>query len=404
MSSKKVDITIIGGGILGLSTAMQLSKRLTNSKIIVLEKEENLAVHQTGHNSGVIHSGLYYRPGSQKASFCVDGASALRTFCDENTIPYDLVGKLVVATNEQELNRLDTLLERGKANGVEGITMIGPEQLKEIEPHVTSGIRAIHCPMTGIIDYVLVTNTYAKIFQNNNGEIFSSTKVLSISKRSNRINIHTTNGDFETKYIINCAGLYADSIARKMGIDPGIRIIPFRGEYFALADNSTHLVNGLIYPVPDPAFPFLGVHYTRMINGTVEAGPNAVLAFAQEGYSKTKININEFLGTLMYSGFWSMTKKYWKTGMQEMYRSLSKDAFTKSLQKLLPEINKSDLVSSGSGVRAQAVDRTGFLLDDFHIVETDRAIHVQNAPSPAATSSLGIGNYITNIALKNFDL
>ncbi|MBH51886.1 MAG: L-2-hydroxyglutarate oxidase [Chloroflexi bacterium] len=404
MTSKKVDITIIGGGILGLSTAMQLSKKLPDSKIVVLEKEDKLAVHQTGHNSGVIHSGLYYRPGSQKASFCVDGASALRAFCDENSIPYDLVGKLVVATNEDELGRLDTLLERGQANGVQGIRMIGPEEIIEIEPHVTSGVRAIHCPMTGIIDYTLVTNTYAKIFQNNNGEIFLSTKVVSIGKKSNVINIQTNQGDFETKYIINCAGLYADSIARKMGIDPGIRIIPFRGEYFTLAENSTHLVKGLIYPVPDPAFPFLGVHYTRMINGGVEAGPNAVLAFAQEGYSKTKINISEFISTLLYSGFWVMTRKYWKTGMQEMYRSFSKDAFTKSLQKLLPEVKKSDLVPSGAGVRAQAVDRTGFLLDDFHIVETDQAIHVQNAPSPAATSSLGIGNHITNIALKNFDL
>tara|TARA_B100001123_G_scaffold447656_1_gene605894 strand:+ start:19943 stop:21157 length:1215 start_codon:yes stop_codon:yes gene_type:complete len=404
MTSKKVDITIIGGGILGLSTAMQLSKKLPDSKIVVLEKEDKLAVHQTGHNSGVIHSGLYYRPGSQKASFCVDGASTLRAFCDENSIPYDLVGKLVVATNEDELGRLDTLLERGQANGVQGIRMIGPEEIIEIEPHVTSGVRAIHCPMTGIIDYTLVTNTYAKIFQNNNGEIFLSTKVVSIGKKSNVINIQTNQGDFETKYIINCAGLYADSIARKMGIDPGIRIIPFRGEYFTLAENSTHLVKGLIYPVPDPAFPFLGVHYTRMINGGVEAGPNAVLAFAQEGYSKTKINISEFISTLLYSGFWVMTRKYWKTGMQEMYRSFSKDAFTKSLQKLLPEVKKSDLVPSGAGVRAQAVDRTGFLLDDFHIVETDQAIHVQNAPSPAATSSLGIGNHITNIALKNFDL
>ena len=404
MTSKKVDITIIGGGILGLSTAMQLSKKLPDSKIVVLEKEDKLAVHQTGHNSGVIHSGLYYRPGSQKASFCVDGASALRAFCDENSIPYDLVGKLVVATNEDELGRLDTLLERGQANGVQGIRMIGPEEIIEIEPHVTSGVRAIHCPMTGIIDYTLVTNTYAKIFQNNNGEIFLSTKVVSIGKKSNVINIQTNQGDFETKYIINCAGLYADSIARKMGIDPGIRIIPFRGEYFTLAENSTHLVKGLIYPVPDPAFPFLGVHYTRMINGGVEAGPNAVLAFAQEGYSKTKINISEFISTLLYSGFWVMTRKYWKTGMQEMYRSFSKDAFTKSLQKFLPEVKISDLVASGAGVRAQAVDRTGFLLDDFHIVETDQAIHVQNAPSPAATSSLGIGNHITNIALKNFDL
>ena len=227
MTSKKVDITIIGGGILGLSTAMQLSKKLPDSKIVVLEKEDKLAVHQTGHNSGVIHSGLYYRPGSQKASFCVDGASALRAFCDENSIPYDLVGKLVVATNEDELGRLDTLLERGQANGVQGIRMIGPEEIIEIEPHVTSGVRAIHCPMTGIIDYTLVTNTYAKIFQNNNGEIFLSTKVVSIGKKSNVINIQTNQGDFETKYIINCAGLYADSIARKMGIDPGIRIIPF---------------------------------------------------------------------------------------------------------------------------------------------------------------------------------
>ena len=402
-TSKKYDVIVIGGGILGLSTAMKLTQSYPKYKVAVLEKETEVATHQTGHNSGVIHSGLYYRPGSYKATLCVRGARELRDFCDQHDITYNLIGKVVVATNEEELPALETLFERGTANGVEGIQMIDPQRLNEIEPHAF-GVRALHCPNTGIIDYKEVSRAYATEMQENGGDLFMNTKVLSIQSSDAAINIQTTQGDFEGKHLINCAGLYADSVVRMMGLKSNVRIIPFRGEYYTIAPEKHHLVNGLIYPVPNPLFPFLGVHYTRLIHGGVEAGPNAVLAFAREGYSKGIINIPEFMGTLGYRGFWSMSRKYWKTGMGEIYRSFSKKAFTRALQKLLPAIQEEDLVPAGAGVRAQAVDPTGFLLDDFSIVETRNAIHVQNAPSPAATSSLVIGEHIVDLASKSFGL
>ena len=404
MNSREYDIVIIGGGIIGLSTAMQLARRFPQDRTIaVLEKEKELATHQTGHNSGVIHSGIYYRPGSQKANFCVGGAQALMRFCDENEIEYEQCGKTIVATDEAELPRLDNLYERGVANGVPGLEMIGPERLQEIEPH-TVGLRALWSPATGIIDYVKVSEAYASRFQEYGGDIYMDAAVRSISGVSGAMTIDTSRGSLRASHIINCAGLYCDRVAEMMGERTDVRIIPFRGEYYTLRPESQNLVKGLIYPVPDPRFPFLGVHYTRNIHGYVEAGPNAVLAFAREGYRKGDVDLGESVGALTYPGFWKMTAKHWRTGMQEMHRSYSKQVFVRDLQKLIPEIREEDLAPGGAGVRAQAVAANGALLDDFSILQGQRAIHVLNAPSPGATSSLAIGEHIVNLAVESFGL
>lgn len=402
-TSGTYDVTIIGAGIIGLATAMELCRQHPGRRVIVLEKEQTIAAHQTGHNSGVIHAGLYYRPGSQKATFCVEGARALRAFCDEHGIRYELVGKVVVATSEEELPALEVLYRRGLTNGVEGLTMIGPERLREIEPHAR-GVRAIHSPNTGIVDYHEVARAYATEVQKHGGEVVTGAKVLQIARDGSVMRIETSRHAVQTRYLINCAGLYADAIARLAGVEPPVRIIPFRGEYYTVAPSAQHLVRGLIYPVPDPRFPFLGVHFTRRINGEVEAGPNAVLAFAREGYTKAKVVLGELLGTLGYVGFWAMARKYWRVGLEEFYRSFSKKAFTQALQKLVPEIQERDLAPGGAGVRAQAVDRNGVLLDDFSIVETERALHVLNAPSPAATASLAIARHLVSRAEKSFGL
>ncbi|CAI8033225.1 L-2-hydroxyglutarate dehydrogenase, mitochondrial [Geodia barretti] len=404
MNSREYDIVIIGGGIIGLSTAMQLARRFPQGcSIAVLEKEKDLATHQTGHNSGVIHSGIYYRPGSQKSQFCVGGAQALMRFCDENEIEYDQCGKTIVATEESELPRLDNLYERGVANGVQGLEMIGPERLQEIEPH-TFGLQALWSPTTGIIDYVKVSEAYASRFQDSGGDIYMDAAVRSIGGSAGAMTIDTSRGSVRAAHVINCAGLYADRIAEMMGERTGVRIIPFRGEYYTLRPESQHLVKGLIYPVPDPRFPFLGVHYTRNIHGYVEAGPNAVLAFAREGYRKSNVDLGESVGTFTYPGFWKMTAKHWRTGVSEMHRSYSKNVFVHDLQKLIPEIRDEDLAPGGSGVRAQAVATDGALLDDFSILQGQQAIHVLNAPSPGATSSLSIGQHIMNLAVESFEL
>ena len=409
MYSRKYDVSIVGGGIIGLATALQLTRQYPRCRVAVIEKEDELAVHQTGHNSGVIHSGIYYRPGSQKAQFCVSGVSSLIQFCEENAIQYERCGKVIVATDESELGRLEDLYQRGTANGVEGLEMMGPERLKEIEPH-TSGIKALYAPGTGIVNFKAVASAYGDRIRANGGEILTSSEVVSVTRSggvpdpSGSIFLETTKGSVESKYLINCAGLYADRVARMMGVAPEARIVPFRGEYYTLSLQSRHLVKALIYPVPNPRFPFLGVHFTRNIHGEVEAGPNAVLAFAREGYRKTDFNVAETLGTLSYPGFWAMTLKFWRTGLGELHRSLSKKVFLHDLQRLLPEIKDRDLVPGGSGVRAQAVGKNGRLLDDFSIQESDGAIHVLNAPSPGATSSLSIGNYIVGLAAKSFDL
>ena len=403
VESQQYDVAIVGGGIIGLSTAMQLLERSPDLSIAVIEKEERLAQHQTGHNSGVIHSGIYYRPGSWKSTFCVGGKQRLLEFCDENEIEYDPCGKVIVATDESELGRLDDLYERGTANGVPDLEMVGPERLAEIEPH-TYGVRALWAPHTGIVDYVRVANAYAGKFQSAGGDIFTGAAVTGARQIASGTALETQRGALQARHVINCGGLYADRLAAMMGEQTDVRIIPFRGEYYKLAEASEDLVKGLIYPVPDPRFPFLGVHYTRNIHGYVEAGPNAVLAWAREGYRKSDVSIGETAGALTFPGFWKMTAKHWKTGMQEMRRSYRKSVFVNDLRKLIPEINPEDLEPGGSGVRAQAVSSSGAILDDFHILRGQHALHVLNAPSPGATSSLAIGEYLSNLAIQDFGL
>ncbi|WP_026967214.1 L-2-hydroxyglutarate oxidase [Algoriphagus terrigena] len=396
------DVVIVGGGIVGLATGLKIQKARPDLKIAVLEKEDQLAKHQTGNNSGVIHSGLYYKPGSLKATNCINGYHELIQFCEEEKIPYEITGKVVVATREEQKSLLKTLLDRGLANCLDGSRYITMEELKEYEPHC-AGVAAIHVPQTGIVDYFQVALAYGRKILQGGGQIFLNHKVLKISQKEGVNYIETSNNTFEAKLVINCAGLYSDKVAQMN--DPAIddvKIIPFRGEYFKLKKEKEYLVKNLIYPVPDPNFPFLGVHFTRMKKGGVEAGPNAVLAFRREGYKKSQINLSELAESLAWPGFQKVAGKYWKTGFGEMYRSFSKAAFTKALQELIPEIQESDLVEGGAGVRAQACDRTGGLLDDFAIRESQYSINVLNAPSPAATSSLSIGGTVAEMALKRF--
>ena len=401
MESNQYDIAIIGGGILGLSTAMQLMERAPNWRVAVIEKEAQLATHQTGHNSGVMHSGIYYRPGSHKAQFCVAGLNNMVKFCDENEIEYQQCGKVIVALNESELGRLQDLFERGTANGVPDLEIVGPERLKEIEPH-TVGMRALWAPHTGIVDFTKVAAAFANKFQQAGGDIFTGAAVKKVTNMTGSVALETTKGTLQAKHLINCAGLYADKVATMTGEKLGVKIIPFRGEYYTLRPESHHLVSGLIYPVPDPQFPFLGVHFTRNIKGHVEAGPNAVMALRREGYRKRDFSLGESMANLAYPGFWKMAAKYWKIGMGEVYRAFNKRVFLHDLQRLIPEIRNSDLDSGGSGVRAQAVARDGSLLDDFSIIQERDAIHVLNAPSPGATSSLAIGDHIAGLAVENF--
>ena len=401
MESGQYDIVIIGGGILGLSTAMQLLERAPQWRVAVVEKEDELATHQTGHNSGVMHSGIYYRPGSHKARFCVAGLNNMVKFCDENEIEYQQCGKVIIALHESELGRLQDLYERGTANGVPDLEIVGPERLKEIEPH-TAGVRALWAPHTGIVDFSKVAIAFANKFQQAGGDIFTGAAVKKINRSTGSVALETTKGTLRAKHLINCAGLFADKVASMTGENVGVRIIPFRGEYYTLRPESHHLVSGLIYPVPDPQFPFLGVHFTRNIKGHVEAGPNAVMALRREGYRKRDFSLGDSLGNLAYPGFWKMALKYWKIGLGEVYRSYSRRVFLRDLQRLLPEIQNSDLASGGSGVRAQAVARDGSLLDDFSIIQSGDAIHVLNAPSPGATSSLAIGEHIAGLAIENF--
>lgn len=402
MDAKEYDVVVVGGGIIGLSTAMQIKlDKYPNWRVAVVEKDSELASHQTGHNSGVIHSGIYYRPDSQKARFCVGGAQALVRFCDENEIEYDRCGKVIVATNEAEVERLNNLHERGKANGVEGLEMVGPERLKELEPHVV-GVRALWAPSTGIIDYRKVASAYAIKFQQAGGDVFTDTPVHRIVRTVDGLVLETSKGAVHTKHLINCAGLYADRVARMMGEDVDVQIIPFRGEYYTLRPESHHLVSGLVYPVPDPRFPFLGVHFTRNIHGYVEAGPNAVLALKREGYRKMDVDLGETWETFTYPGFWKMAARHWKTAVGEIHRSYSKGVFVRDLQGLIPEIRDTDLAPGGAGVRAQAVSKNGALLDDFSIIRGREAVHVLNAPSPGATSSLAIGEHIVELAAEAF--
>ncbi|MCE6988874.1 L-2-hydroxyglutarate oxidase [Dyadobacter sp. CY323] len=394
------DITIIGGGIVGLATALRIKEQKPSLKLLLLEKENEVAKHQTGHNSGVIHSGLYYKPGSLKATNCIRGYEMLIDFCKKENVPYDLCGKIVVATSEEQRPLLKNLFDRGMQNGLVDNRMISQSEIREIEPHV-KGLEGIWVPYTGIIDYKAVCEKYAECLRRLGGEILFGEKIIDIKNRNTYSEVVSATGKlFETRLIVNCAGLYSDKVAQLTQPENiKVRIIPFRGEYYKIKPEKHHLVKNLIYPVPDPNFPFLGVHFTRMIEGGIEAGPNAVFAFRREGYDKLDINFPELMESLAWPGFRKVALKYWKTGMGEYYRSFSKAAFTKALQGLIPEIQSDDLIPGGSGVRAQACDYDGGLLDDFSIIENKMAINVCNAPSPAATSSLSIGQTVSERVL-----
>ncbi|MBI1736852.1 MAG: L-2-hydroxyglutarate oxidase [Candidatus Rokubacteria bacterium] len=397
------DIAIVGAGILGLATARALLERVPRLSITILDKEPRIAAHQTGHNSGVIHSGIYYKPGSSKARLCVEGATLMRQFCESRGIKVEHCGKVIVATSQPELPRLQTLFERGTANGVPGLEMIEPGRLAEIEPHARA-IRAIWSPVTGIVDYTAVSEAFAKELTAQGVTIQTSAGVHGIARRADGITLETAKGAVTARRLVNCAGLYSDAVARLAGAAPDVQIIPFRGEYYLLRPERRSLVRGLIYPVPDPEFPFLGVHFTRTVHGDVEAGPNAVLAFAREGYTFGRVKPGELAQTLRYPGFWAMARKYWRTGAYEVYRSLSTAAFVRALQRLVPDVRESDVVPGGAGVRAQAVTREGALVDDFRIVGAADSIHVLNAPSPAATASLAIGRHIASLAVETFGI
>ena len=397
MSRKSFDIIVIGGGIIGTATALSIQNK-SNSSVLLIEAENELARHQTGNNSGVIHSGLYYKPGSLKAKNCTVGRELLYEFCEEHNIPFQRCGKIVVATNEFELNTLNDLYQRGVANGLTGIKKLNPKEIKNYEPH-SSGIAGLFVPQTGIVDYKKVTNKFAQLFTENGGCIATNSKFNSLINSTDELVVITTKEEYKTKLIVNCGGLYCDRNAKLCGIDPGLQIIPFRGEYYKLKKEKEYLVNNLIYPVPDPRFPFLGVHFTRMIKGGVEAGPNAVLAFKREGYRKKDFSIADLSQMIFYSGFWKMASKYYKMGFEEYYRSFSKKAFVNALQKLIPEIQEDDIEPGGAGVRAQALTIDGTLVDDFRIIETKGMVHVLNAPSPAATASISIGRKIAELVL-----
>jgi L-2-hydroxyglutarate oxidase len=396
------DVAVIGGGIVGVAAALELAGR-SPAAVVVLEKENRLAAHQTGRNSGVIHSGLYYKPGSLKASLCAEGRKALIAFCEESGIPAEACGKVVVATRDEHVPRLEELRERGEANGLRGLRRISREELRELEPHA-AGIAALHVPETGIVDYAGVTDAMARRFGGLGGVVRLGARLVAAHADGVRWRLGTTSGDVSCRFLVGCAGLESDRVARLCGVEPGVRIVPFRGEYYDLREERRSLVANLVYPVPDPRFPFLGVHFTRRITGGVEAGPNAVLAFRREGYSKTSFSLRDAASTLGWPGFWTLAGTYLATGLGEFWRSWNKGAFVAALRELVPEIEAADLVPGGSGVRAQALSADGRLVDDFHIVEAPRQIHVLNAPSPAATASLAIGRVIAERAISSFGL
>ncbi len=396
------DIAIIGGGIVGLATARALRERAPGARLVILEKEPAVAGHQSGHNSGVIHSGIYYKPGSYKARLCVEGKGLMTQFCEKHGIRVERCGKVIVATTDAELPRLQALYERAVANGVP-VEMLEPARLREIEPHATA-LRAIHSPTTAIVDYIEVAQAMARELTSAGVALETGARVTGITRTGDGVEIAAGRVAVRARRLVNCAGLYSDAIARLAGARPEVRIIPFRGEYYMLRPERRSIIRGLIYPVPDPEFPFLGVHLTRTIHGDVEAGPNAVFAFAREGYRFARVSPGELAGTLAYRGFWAMARRYWRMGAYEMYRSLSKAAFLRALQRLVPDLRSEDLAGGGSGVRAQAVSPDGSLVDDFRIVAEADAIHVLNAPSPGATASLAIGRHIAGLAAETFGL
>lgn len=389
----EADVVVVGAGIVGLATVYALTARHPDLRIVMLEKEAGVARHQTGHNSGVVHAGVYYTPGSLKARLCVDGVVRLRDFCREHGLAYDEVGKVIVATRDEELPRLDALLERGTRNGVPGLRMIEPDELGEIEPHA-AGLRAIHSPHTAIVDYAQISAALADVVRSRGVRIEFGATVTAIADDGVGVRVTTSGPTLTARRLVTCGGLHADRLARMSGATPEVQIVPFRGEYYFLSKERSDLVRGLIYPVPDPELPFLGVHLTRTVHGEVEAGPNAVFALAREGYSHGVIRPRDLLESMAYAGFWKLAGRFWRVGAYEYYRSFSKAAFVASLRTLVPELTISDVRRGGAGVRAQAVGRDGRLVDDFAVVETDRAMHVLNAPSPAATASLAIGDHL----------
>jgi len=403
MTDSRYNVIIIGGGVVGLGVALEITRRFPHLRLLLLEKEDRVARHQSGHNSGVIHSGVYYNPGSLKARLCVTGAAAMVEFCREHGIAHNVCGKVIVATHADELPRLEELRQRGEANGLTGLRMIGPEELREIEPHAT-GLRALVVPSTGVTDYARVCEKYAELISAAGGTVLLSAAATGLRRMPNEIVVETSRGAFSTASLINCAGLFSDRISQMAGDNPGVMIVPFRGEYYDLVPERAALVKALIYPVPDPRFPFLGVHFTRRITGRVDSGPNAVFALAREGYRHTDISLRDLASTAAFPGFWRMAGKHWRNALDEWHRSLSKPAFVRALQRLLPEVGEKDLVPGGSGVRAQALKPDGALVEDFQFVPSGKVLHVLNVPSPAATASLTIGKAIVETAAASLGL
>jgi L-2-hydroxyglutarate oxidase len=397
------NVVVIGGGIVGLAVALEITRRFPALRLLLVEKEERVACHQSGHNSGVIHSGVYYKPGSLKARLCVAGAAEMIAFCHEHDIPHNVCGKVIVATSKEELPRLEELRQRGETNGVIGLRLLGREQLREIEPHA-SGLGALLVPSTGVTDYALVSEKYAQLTGAQGGTILTSAEVTSIHRRTDEIIVQTRRGTFSTNYLINCAGLFSDRISRMAGDEPTVMILPFRGEYHTLVPARQALVRALIYPVPDSRFPFLGVHFTRRVGGKVDAGPNAVLALQREGYRRTDFNLQDTASLLAFPGFWRMASRHARMGCEEFYHSFSKAAFVAALQRLVPEVCNQDLVPGVTGVRAQALKRDGTLVDDFQFFPVKKMLHVLNVPSPAATASLTIARTIVDTAITNLGL
>lgn len=396
------DVAVVGAGIVGLASALTISEQ-ARASVVVVEAEGRIAAHQTGNNSGVMHSGLYYTPGSLKARNCTTGREALERYCATRNIPFERCGKIVVALDASQLPMLDELERRGLANGLTGLRRFSAGEITEFEPEAR-GVAGLWVPQTGIVDYRLIAESYARDLVEHGGAVQLGARLQKVVFGRRDVVLRTTRGELRCSYVVNCAGLQSDRVARMCGVDPGVRIVPFRGEYYELAPSAAPLVRNLIYPVPDPRFPFLGVHFTRRISGGVEAGPNAVLALKREGYSKASFSVRDAMSVFAYPGFWRLVRRYWRTGMGELYRSWSKGAFVRALQLLVPAVVSSDLRPGGAGVRAQALDRNGRLVDDFHIIRAERQIHVLNAPSPAATASLAIGRAIASTAIDAFSL
>ncbi|HZU81758.1 MAG TPA: L-2-hydroxyglutarate oxidase [Polyangiaceae bacterium] len=402
MQSDQVDVVVIGGGVVGLASSLALLAARPGASLAVLEKEPMLAAHQTGHNSGVIHAGLYYKPGSLKATTCARGRVLLERFCEEHGVPFERCGKVVVATRDEEVPRLEELERRGRANGLTGIRRISIEELREREPHA-SGVAALVVPETGIVDYARVVQAYADDVKRRGGAIHTGARARAIVRRGDRVVVESEAGAVEARVLVACAGLESDRVARLAGLQTDVAIVPFRGEYWMLAPERSHLVRHLIYPVPDPLFPFLGVHFTRRIGGGIEAGPNAVLALKREGYSRTSFDLRDAWDVARFPGFWRMARRHWQNGLREQVRSLSRRAFARACAALVPEVRPDDLSVGGAGVRAQAMARDGALVDDFAFAEGERMVHTLNAPSPAATASLAIGETIAARAMRWLD-